>query len=102
MSRVCELTGRRPQAGNNVSHAMNKKRRRWLPNLVNVSLLSDTLGRSVELRVSAHALRTVEHRGGLDAFLRKSSDTDLSIDALRLKREIGKATKAAPVAEAKA
>lgn len=102
MSRVCELTGRRPQSGNNVSHAMNKKRRRWLPNLVNVSLLSDTLGRSVELRITAHALRTIEHRGGLDAFLRKSSNETLSHDALKLKREIGKATKAAPVAAAKA
>jgi len=90
MSRVCELTGISVQYGNRVSHANNKTRRRWLPNLCSVHLLSDTLGKSVHLRVSAHALRTVEHRGGLDAFLAKASNDELSERALMLKREITK------------
>lgn len=88
MSRRCELTGKGVMTGNNVSHAHRKTRRRFLPNLCRVSLLSDTLGRSVSLRVSAHALRTVEHVGGLDAFLLKSKDGDLSLRALQVKREI--------------
>ena len=92
MSRRCELTGKVAQSGNNVSHAMNKVRRKWQPNLVNVTLISDALGRRVKLRVSAHALRTVEHRGGLDAFLAVAPAEDLSIDALKLKREIAKKT----------
>jgi large subunit ribosomal protein L28 len=74
--------------GNRVSHALNRTRRRFLPNLLNVTLISDTLARSVKLRISANALRTVEHRGGLDAFLLKASDEDLSPNALGLKREI--------------
>lgn len=90
MSRRCELTGKAVLAGNNVSHAHNKTRRRFLPNLVNVSLLSDSLGRTVRLRVSAHALRSVEHRGGLDAFLLKAKDAELSERALDLKRTIVK------------
>jgi large subunit ribosomal protein L28 len=83
--------------GNNVSHAKNRTRRRFLPNLVNVTLLSDLLGRSYKLRVTAHALRSVEHRGGLDAFLLKARAEDLSDKALTLKRNIAKAaaTKAA-------
>jgi large subunit ribosomal protein L28 len=78
MSRVCELTGKAVMSGNNVSHANNKTRRRFLPNLVNVTLLSEALNQSVSLRISAHALRSVEHRGGLDAFLAKADARDLS------------------------
>ena len=88
MSRRCELTGKGVLTGNNVSHANNKTRRRFLPNLVNVTLSSDALERSVRLRVSTNALRSVEHRGGLDAFLMKASDKDLSGRVLDLKREI--------------
>ena len=72
MSRVCELTGKAVMTGNTVSHANNRARRRYLPNLVNVTLISDALGRSFKLRVSAYGLRSVEHRGGLDAFLAKA------------------------------
>ena len=95
MSRVCELTGKGPMTGNNVSHANNKTRRRFLPNLNDVTLMSDALGRSFSLRISAAALRTVDHRGGLDAFLAKASDADLSARALKIKREIEKAQTAA-------
>ncbi|MAU97765.1 MAG: 50S ribosomal protein L28 [Fulvimarina sp.] len=90
MSRACELTGKAVLTGNNVSHANNKTRRRFLPNLCNVTLISDALGQRFRLRVSAHALRTVEHRGGLDAFLMKASETDLSQRAKLLKRQIAK------------
>ena len=90
MARRCELTGKGVQSGNNVSHAKNRTRRRFLPNLVNVTLLSDTLGTGIKMRVSAHALRSVEHRGGLDAFLAKAKDTDLSTNALQIKRKIEK------------
>jgi large subunit ribosomal protein L28 len=90
MSRVCELTGKGVQVGHKVSHSNRKTKRRFLPNLVNVTLLSDTLNRSVRLRISANGLRSVEHRGGLDAFLMKASDTELSTTALDLKREISK------------
>lgn len=96
MARRCELTGKDVQSGNNVSHAHNKTRRRFLPNLCNVSLMSDLLKRSVRFRVSASALRTVEHRGGLDAFLLKSRDGELSLKARRLKREILKANERVP------
>lgn len=88
MSRVCELTGKKVQSGNHVSHAHNKTRRRFLPNLQNVSLPSDVLGRTLRLRISAYALRTVEHRGGIDAFLRTASDTALSARARGLKKQI--------------
>jgi large subunit ribosomal protein L28 len=90
MSRVCELTGKAVMSGNNVSHANNKTRRRFLPNLVNVTLLSEALNQSVSLRISAHALRSVEHRGGLDAFLAKADARDLSQRARLLKRQIAK------------
>lgn len=90
MSRACELTGKTVQYGNNVSHANNKSRRRFLPNLCNVTLISDALEQSYRLRVSAHALRSVEHRGGLDAFLIKSGDKELSQRARLLKRQIEK------------
>ena len=88
MSRRCELTGKAVQSGNKVSHSNRKTRTRFLPNLCQVTLISDTLGRSVRLRVAAAALRSVEHRGGLDNFLVKQSDADLSSDAVALKREI--------------
>ena len=78
MSRCCELTGKGVMYGNNVSHANNKTRRRFLPNLVNVTLMSDLLNQRVRMRVSAAALRTVEHRGGLDAFLAKANERELS------------------------
>lgn len=91
MSRVCELTGKGPMTGNNVSHANNKTRRRFLPNLNDVTLMSESLGRSFKLRVSASALRTVDHRGGLDAFLAKARDEELSTKALKIKKDIVKA-----------
>jgi large subunit ribosomal protein L28 len=90
MSRVCELTGKAVMYGNNVSHANNKTRRRFLPNLNNVSLISDTLNQIYRFRISANALRSVEHNGGLDNFLLKSRDADLSIKARRLKKLIEK------------
>ena len=90
MSRVCELTGKAVLTGNNVSHANNKTRRRFLPNLNNVSLISDALGQTVHLRISANALRSVEHNGGLDNFLLKARDEALSIKARRLKKLIAK------------
>jgi large subunit ribosomal protein L28 len=95
MSRVCELSGKGPMSGNNVSHANNKTRRRFLPNLNDVTLISDVLGQSFKLRVSAAALRTVDHRGGLDAFLAKANDDELSLNALKIKREIAKVQAAA-------
>lgn len=90
MSRACELTGKAVMTGNNVSHANNKTRRRFLPNLCNVTLISDALGQRFRLRISAHALRSVEHRGGLDAFLIKASEDELSQRAKLLKRQIAK------------
>ena len=91
MSRRCELTGKGVMVGNNVSHANNKTKRRFLPNLTEVSLTSETLGRTQRFRNSAAALRTVDHRGGLDAFLARAKDAELSPRALQLKREIAKA-----------
>ena len=90
MSRSCELTGKSAQVGHRVSHSNRKTKRRFLPNLLNVTLISDTLGRSVKLRVSANALKTVDHRGGLDAFLKKARDEELSPKVRELKREINK------------
>ncbi|MCZ8259315.1 MAG: 50S ribosomal protein L28 [Beijerinckiaceae bacterium] len=90
MSRVCELTGKGVQVGHKVSHSNRKTKRRFLPNLVNVTLQSDALNRSVRLRISANGLRSVEHRGGLDSFLMKAADVELSSTALDLKREISK------------
>ncbi|EPX85418.1 50S ribosomal protein L28 [Salipiger mucosus] len=94
MSRVCELTGKGPMVGNNVSHANNKTKRRFLPNLNDVTLQSEVLGRGVKLRISASALRSVDHRGGLDKFLAKAKDSDLSETALKIKKEILKAQSA--------
>lgn len=95
MSRVCELTGKGPMSGNTISHANNKTRRRFLPNLNEVTMMSDALGRSFNLRVSAAALRSVDHRGGLDAYLAKAKDEELSANALKIKKEIAKAQAAA-------
>jgi len=91
MSRVCELTGKGPMSGNNVSHANNKTKRRFLPNLTEVNLGSEILDRSFKLRVSNSALRTVDARGGLDAVLLRAKDDVLSPRALKIKREIAKA-----------
>ncbi|WP_332711739.1 50S ribosomal protein L28 [Pelagibacterium mangrovi] len=88
MARRCELTGKGVMTGNNVSHALNRTRRRFLPNLCDVTLISEALDRQVKLRVSAAALRTVEHRGGLDAFLIKAKDDELSDRARGIKKEI--------------
>ena len=94
MSRRCELTGKGPMSGNNVSHANNKTKRRFLPNLQDVSLQSEALGRTFKFRISNAALRTVDHRGGLDAFRAKAKDAELSANALKVKKEIAKATAA--------
>ena len=90
MSRRCELTGKGVMVGNNVSHAVNRTKRRFLPNLLNVTLISDALGRSVKLRVSANALKSVDHRGGLDAFLMKANDDELAPKVRLIKRAIVK------------
>jgi large subunit ribosomal protein L28 len=95
MSRVCELTGKGPMVGNNVSHANNKTKRRYLPNLHEVTLISDVLNRSFKLRISTHALRSVDHRGGLDAFLAKARAEELSSRAAQIKKDIAKAQAAA-------
>ena len=95
MSRICELTGKGRQVGHNVSHANNKTKRSFLPNLQNVTLLSDALGRGVKLRVSMNGLRSVEHVGGLDNWLIKTSEDKLSLKARKLKREIAKKQQAA-------
>ena len=98
MSRICELTGKGRLVGHNVSHANNKTKRTFLPNLQNVTLISDALGRGVKLRVSMNGLRSVEHVGGLDNWLTKTPEAQLSLRARRLKREIAK--KAAETADA--
>jgi large subunit ribosomal protein L28 len=95
MSRICELTGKGRMTGNNVSHANNKTKRVYLPNLQNVTLLSETLDRGFKFRVSTHGLRSVEHNGGLDNWLIKTNDEKLSAHALKVKRELVKAKAAA-------
>lgn len=91
MARRCELTGTGPMVGNNSSHANNKTRRRYLPNLNDVTLQSEVLNRGIKLRITAAALRSVDHRGGLDKFLAKAKDDALSPAALKVKKEIAKA-----------
>ena len=91
MARRCALTGKGVQTGNNVSHAHNKTRRRFLPTLQPASALSDALGQTFRMRISVHALRTIEHKGGLDAFLLNTRDSKLSEEARRLKRRVRKA-----------
>jgi large subunit ribosomal protein L28 len=95
MSRICELTGKGRQVGHNVSHANNKTKKVFLPNLQNVTLLSEKLDRSFKFRVSTHGLRSVEHNGGLDNWLLKTKDELLSARALKVKRELKKAQDAA-------
>ena len=90
MSRRCALTEKGVQSGHKVSHSNRKTKRKFLPNLHNVTLISDVLGRSVRLRVTSHGLRSVEHNGGLDAWLMKSSASELSAPAAKLKRDIEK------------
>ena len=92
MTKKCELTGVLPLKGHNVSHANNKTKRRFLPNLNNVTLQSEALGRGFKFRISAAALRTVDHRGGLDAFLAKAKDDVLSPNAKKVKKEIAKSS----------
>ena len=99
MSRRCELTAKGPQVGHKVSHSNIKTKRRFLPNLCNVTFISDALGRNVRLRVSTNAIKSVDHRGGLDAFLLKAKPT-LSPRALDLKRAIEKKTPQAAVKKA--
>ena len=91
MSRICELTGKGRLVGNNVSHANNKTKRVFLPNLQNVTLMSESLDRRVKFRVSTQGLRSVEHVGGLDNWLAKTNEEKLSAKAVKLKREIAKA-----------
>lgn len=90
MSRRCELTGKGAQVGHRVSHSNTKTKRRFLANLVNVTMMSDALGRSVRLRISTNALKTVDRRGGLDAFLMKAKNDELSVRALDIKRKVEK------------
>jgi large subunit ribosomal protein L28 len=94
MSWRCDLTGKKPLVGHKVSHSNIKTKRRFLPNLQSVTLLSDALGRRVRVRVSTNALKTVDHRGGLDAFLLKASDADLAPKMRELKRQIVKKNEA--------
>ncbi len=100
MARCCELTGTGVMTGNNVSHAKNRSRRRFLPNLCRVTLSSEALGRSYKFRITAAALRSVDHNGGLDGFLAKAKDDKLSASALKIKKELKK--KLAETAEASA
>ncbi|MCF8879729.1 50S ribosomal protein L28 [Hyphobacterium sp. SN044] len=95
MSRRCELTGVGPMVGNNVSHANNKTKRRFLPNLCDVTLASEALGQSYRFRITAGALRSVDHVGGLDTFLMKARDANLSTRALKVKRALKKKADAA-------
>ncbi len=88
MSRKCDLTGKSVQTGNNVSHAKNRTKRRFLPNLNNVSLSSETLKKSFKFKISSSALRTVDKLGGLDEFLKKADDKKLSNEALKVKKDI--------------
>ena len=94
MARRCAVTGKGVQTGNNVSHANNKTRRRFLPNLQETSLFSESLGRNVRMRVSTNGLRTIEHKGGLDAYLIEASTLELDGDMRRLKKQVEKAVAA--------
>ncbi len=102
MTRRCDLMGTLPLSGQRKSHAENKTKRKFRPNLCNVTLMSDILGKKVRLRVTARALKTVEHRGGLDAYLVKAKNEQLSPDCVKLKREIKKAQAATATATATA
>ncbi|MGC1780506.1 MAG: 50S ribosomal protein L28 [Xanthobacteraceae bacterium] len=98
MAWRCELTGKNRQIGNRVSHSNRKTKRQFKPNLLNVTLMSDVLGRSIRLRISANALKSVDHRGGLDTFLLKAKDVELSPRVLEIKRQIAKKRTAAAAA----
>ncbi|MBL9097163.1 MAG: 50S ribosomal protein L28 [Alphaproteobacteria bacterium] len=98
MARRCELTGKGVLSGHNVSHANNKTKRKFRPNIAEVALISDKLDRTIRLRISKHALRSIDHNGGLDAYIVKLDDEKLSDRALRVKREIVRAAKAAKAA----
>lgn len=102
MARRCELTGKGPATGHKVSHSNIKSKRRFLPNLQPVTLMSDALGRSFKLRISAHALRSVDHRGGLDAYLAKARDEELSPKALKIKKDLAALAKPGDAGEAPA
>lgn len=91
MARRCIITGKGVQVGHNVSHANNKTKRRFLPNLQRTSLLSDALGAPVRLRLTTRGIRTIEHNGGIDAYLLGTADSKLDAEALRLKRRIAAA-----------
>ena len=91
MSRICAVTGKKPLFGNNVSHANNKTRRRWQPNLQVCSFPSDILGKSVSLRLTANGIRTIEHNGGIDAWLINTKDSHLTDDARKVKKLLLKA-----------
>ena len=91
MARKCSITGKGVMAGNNVSHANNKTRRRFLPNLQKVSFLSETLGCSVKLRITTRAIRTIEHNGGLDAYLTKRSPSKIPAELRKIKTRLTKA-----------
>ena len=99
MARRCTMTGKGVMTGNNVSHAHNKTRRRFLPNLQRTSLPSDALGRMVRLKLSARAIRTIEHKGGLDAYLLGTADSRLPAEARALKRSVRKMLEKAPAVE---
>jgi large subunit ribosomal protein L28 len=94
MARRCELTGKGVLSGHNVSHANNKTKRKFRPNVSDVAVISDKLNRTVRLKISKQALRSIDHNGGLDAFLLKQSDENLSLRARRLKREVARAVAA--------
>lgn len=100
MARRCSITGKGVQTGNNVSHANNKSRRRFLPNLQETSVLSDALGQMVRLKVSTRGLKTIEHNGGLDAFLLGTADSKLTDEARRIKRRVAKAAASKQAASA--
>jgi large subunit ribosomal protein L28 len=102
MSRRCSITGKGVQVGNNVSHANNKTKRRFLPNLQTTSLLSDALGGAVRMRLSANAIRTIEHNGGIDAYLLGTPNSRLTAEARRLKHRIAQAAARKEGAEASA
>ncbi len=91
MSRRCDITGKGVMTGNNVSHAQNKTRRRFLPNLQAVSLLSEALDTPIKLRLATSTLRSIEKRGGLDAYLLSAKDAELTEGAIKIKRRIKKA-----------
>lgn len=95
MARRCDITGKGVMAGNNVSHAKNRSRRRFLPNLQDASMMSDALGQPVKLKLSTQTIRSIEHNGGLDSYLLGTANGKLTDEARRLKRKIKKATEAA-------